>query len=50
MLLHHLSRQHPDQAGAYLDRMHTVDDIGRVAAEAFEVIEREEDGSEQPTS
>jgi hypothetical protein len=38
-LLHHLSQRHPDQVGAYLDRMHTDDDIGPVAAEAYEVVE-----------
>jgi hypothetical protein len=39
MLLHHLGRQHRDQITAYLDRMHTTDDISPVAAEAFEVVE-----------
>jgi hypothetical protein len=33
----HLGRFHPDQITGYLDRMHTTDDIGRVAA-AFEVV------------
>jgi hypothetical protein len=44
MLLHHLSYQHPDQVGAYLARMHRDEDIGTVAAEAFDVVESEEDG------
>jgi hypothetical protein len=39
MLLHHLSQSHPEQVGAYLDRMHTTEDIARMAAEAFEVVE-----------
>jgi hypothetical protein len=38
MLLYHLSEQHSDQVGAYLERMRT-EDIGTVAAEAFELIE-----------
>jgi hypothetical protein len=41
MLLHHLSHNHPDRVGAYLARMHTEEDIGTVAAEAFEVVEGE---------
>jgi hypothetical protein len=36
MLLAHLSQQHPDQVGPYLERMRT-EDIGTVAAEVFEV-------------
>jgi hypothetical protein len=38
MLLYHLSQQHSDQVGPYLERMRT-EDIGTVAAEAFELIE-----------
>jgi hypothetical protein len=38
MLLGHLSQQHPDRVGPYLERMRT-EDIGEVAAEAFEVVE-----------
>ena len=40
MLLYHLSQQHMDQITPYLERMRT-EDIGTVAAEAFEVIEEE---------
>jgi hypothetical protein len=39
MLLAHLSRQHPDQVGAYLDRMHCDEDIAAIAAEAVAVVE-----------
>jgi hypothetical protein len=39
MLLHHLSQQHPDKVGAYRTRMHRTEDIARVAAEAFELVE-----------
>jgi hypothetical protein len=39
MLLHHLSYQHPDQVGAYLDRMHRTEDITPVLMEAFAVVE-----------
>jgi hypothetical protein len=42
LLLGHLSQQHPDRVGAYLDRMRYTEDIGRVAAEAYEVVEDEE--------
>ena len=38
MLLGHLSELHPDRVGPYLERMRT-EDIGTVAAQAFEVIE-----------
>jgi hypothetical protein len=38
MLLYHLSQQHPDQVGPYLERMRT-ECIATVAAEVFEVIE-----------
>jgi hypothetical protein len=41
MLLGHLSQQHPDQVGPYLERMRT-EDIATVAAEAFEVVEEDE--------
>jgi hypothetical protein len=39
LLLGNLSQQHPDEVGAYLDRMRTTEDIGRIAAEAYEVVE-----------
>jgi hypothetical protein len=39
MLLGHLSRNHPDQVGRYLDQMHTTEDITLVAAQAFELVE-----------
>jgi hypothetical protein len=42
MLLHHLGDAHPTEAGPYLDRMQTTDDIGPVAAEAYELIDGEE--------
>ncbi|HEX9868035.1 MAG TPA: hypothetical protein VGC99_05465 [Candidatus Tectomicrobia bacterium] len=38
MLLGHLSQSHPEQVGPYLARMET-EDIGTVAAPAYEVIE-----------
>jgi hypothetical protein len=38
LLLGHLSQQHPDHVGPYLDRMRT-EDIATVAAQAFEVDE-----------
>jgi hypothetical protein len=41
MLLHHLSQAHPNQVGAYLDRMPTDDDHDWVVVEAFEVIEED---------
>jgi hypothetical protein len=41
MLLHHLSFQHPDQVKAYLDRMHRDEDIGTMAAEAYEMVEED---------
>jgi hypothetical protein len=37
-LLYHQSQQHPDWVRPYLEPMRT-EDIGTVAAEAFEVIE-----------
>jgi hypothetical protein len=37
MLLYHLSQHRPDQGTSYLARMET-DDIGTVAAEAYEVV------------
>jgi hypothetical protein len=39
LLLGHLAQQHPDEVGAYLDRMASTEDIGRVSAEAYEVVE-----------
>jgi hypothetical protein len=41
MLLYHLSQQHPDEVGPYLERMRT-ECIATVTAEAFEVIEEGE--------
>jgi hypothetical protein len=38
MLLYHLSQQHSDQIGPYLERMRT-EDIAMVAVDGFEVIE-----------
>jgi hypothetical protein len=40
MLLYHLSQQHPNKVGPYLERMRTGD-IATVGAEAFEGIEEE---------
>jgi len=40
MLLHHLANLHPTEARPYLKHMET-EDIGMVAAEAYEVIEEE---------
>jgi hypothetical protein len=41
MVLHHLGQDHSAEVGAYLDRMRGDEDIGEVAAEAFEVVEKE---------
>ena len=41
MLLYHLSQQHPDLLGPYLERMR-IEDIGTVAAKAYELSK--EDG------
>ena len=41
MLLGHLSQLHRDEVRPYLDRMHTTEDNGPVAAEAFEVVAEE---------
>jgi hypothetical protein len=38
MPLSRLSQDHPDQVGPYIERIRT-EDIGTVAAEAYEVIE-----------
>ena len=38
MPLSHLSHDHPDRVGPYIERIRT-EDIGTVAAEAYEVIE-----------
>jgi hypothetical protein len=38
MLLDHLSQQHPDQVGPYLERMRTGC-VATVAVEASEVVE-----------
>jgi hypothetical protein len=40
----HLSAMRPDHVGPYLRRMEAGEDIATVAAEAFEVVEREDDG------
>jgi hypothetical protein len=47
MLVHHLSFIHPEEVGPYLARMRT-EDIATVAAEAYEVVESDEDGSSSP--
>jgi hypothetical protein len=39
MLFGHLGRQHPTEVGAFLAQMHITEDMGLVAAQAFEVIE-----------
>jgi hypothetical protein len=44
LLLHYLAQQHPDEVGAYLDRMPTDDDHDRVVVEAYKVVEEEDDG------
>jgi hypothetical protein len=41
MLLNHLSAMHREQVGPYLARM-AAEDIATVAAEAFEVVEKDE--------
>jgi hypothetical protein len=41
LLRHHLSAGHPKEAGASLTRMRTHDDVDRVAAEVYEVVEDE---------
>jgi hypothetical protein len=45
LLLHHLSQDHPDQVGPYLDRMRHDEDIATVAAEAYEVVEDQDEAS-----
>ena len=42
LLLNHLSQQHPDQVGAYLDQIHTDAEQTRVVLQAFEVVEADE--------
>jgi hypothetical protein len=42
LLLGHLSQSHRVESRVYVHRMHRTEDIGTVAAEAFEVVE--EDG------
>jgi hypothetical protein len=39
MLLHHLSRRHPDRAKYYLDQMRHEEDIGEVVEQAYAVVE-----------
>jgi hypothetical protein len=38
LLLGHLSQQHPGEVNAYLDRMHTSEDIPLMVMEAFEAV------------
>jgi hypothetical protein len=47
MLLHHLGAMHPTEIGPYLVRMRT-EDIGTVAAEAYEVIEEPGQDTRRP--
>jgi hypothetical protein len=42
LLLGHLSQQHPDRVQAYLDRMHTTEDIGTVIVTAYVVVEEDD--------
>jgi hypothetical protein len=49
MLLHHLGQDHPDQVKAYLDQMHTDEDIDRVVLQAYEVVEVEEPCTKLPS-
>ena len=44
MPLSHLSQDHRDRVGPYIERIRT-EDIGTVAAEAYEVIEEWDDAS-----
>jgi hypothetical protein len=39
LLLGHLSASHPKEVGAYLARIRTHDDVDRVAAEAYAVVD-----------
>jgi hypothetical protein len=39
MLLGHLTQHHRAEATAYMHRMQRTEDIARVSAEAFEVVE-----------
>jgi hypothetical protein len=39
MLLGHLAQEHPDRVGHYLDQMRGREDIGEMAAQAYEVVE-----------
>jgi hypothetical protein len=47
LLLGHLGQAHRDQVGAYLARMGGDDDIGEIAAEAYELVELD-DAADQP--
>jgi hypothetical protein len=38
----HLSHQHPDHVGLYLDRMRGTEDISMVAAQAFDAVAEDE--------
>jgi hypothetical protein len=44
LLFGHLS-QHPDQIGPYLRRIEAGEDIATVAAEAYEVVEDQDEAS-----
>jgi hypothetical protein len=44
MLLYHLIQQHPKEVTPYLERMRT-EDIGMVAAEAYEAVEEQDEAS-----
>jgi hypothetical protein len=44
LMLGHVSQRHPDEVGRYLDQMRGSDDIGMVAAQAFELVEGDETG------
>jgi hypothetical protein len=45
MLLGHLSQSHSDQMGPYLARMAVGEEIATVAAEAYEVVEDQDEAS-----
>jgi hypothetical protein len=42
MLLGYLSQFHPDRLGIYLDQMRGSEDIAKVAAQAYEMVEEDE--------
>jgi hypothetical protein len=47
LLLWHLAHQHPGAVGASLARIRTTEDIGRVSAEAYEVVEDPPEGMDK---